>query len=637
MPTLLLSSADLTRGFDRGPLFEHLHLEVHSGERIGLVGPNGCGKSTLLKTLSGGEPPDSGFVTRHAGARVAMLEQQPSFSVGTTLREEASSALDELLNAQAELEQVAIELASLVDDSQRPALEARYDRLHTLLAHNDAFHLEHRVEAVLQGLGFHPREMDRDVETFSGGQKNRLLLARLLLAAPDVMLLDEPTNHLDIATVSWLEGHLLNQPQGMVIVSHDRAFLDRVANRIVEIGPGGLESYPGNFTQYWRLRRERHELALKAYERQREEIIRQEEYIRRVNYGQLHKQAASRQTQLDKIERLGRPVLREGPRIAFGEAGHTGETVLEAVELGKKYATTLFRKLSFQVRRGSRIGVVGPNGCGKSTLLKILLGEEKPDAGVVRVGAHVKVGYYDQQLACLPTGCSLADAVRPPDQPTYPEQKVRDLLGSFGLLGAQVNQMVDDLSGGEKSRVALAGLAARGVNTLVLDEPTNHLDLWACDSLEEALKGFEGTVLVVSHDRWFLNRVTEMLIVFTAPGEVEVVHGNWDLYERLVATRAAASRGDTSRDTVTTPRSEVADPAAKRKRKFPFRKVEEIEADIDKYEEEKLDMEAALEDPETYRDGRRALEVQEKLADAQEMLARLYAHWEEAMELNPKK
>ncbi len=644
MPSLLLSATELSRGFDRGPLFEHLNLEVFSGERIGLVGPNGCGKTTLMKTLAFEEEPDRGSVNRHAGARVAMLEQVPRFKPDTTLREEASSALEELLAAQTELEQVAIELSALTDDNQRPALEARYDRLHALLAHNGAFTIEHRVEGILHGLGFPDSELDRAVETFSGGQKNRLLLARLLLSAPDVMLLDEPTNHLDIATVNWLESYLLNQPQGMIIISHDRAFLDRVANRIIEIGPRGLESYPGNFTHYWRLRRERHEQALKAFEKQQEEIDRQVDYIRRVNYGQLHKQAASRQKQLDKMDRLDRPVLHEGPRIRFGEAGHTGETVLEGVDLTKKYSAPLFKKLSFQIRRGSRIGIVGPNGCGKSTLLKILLGQENADSGEVRTGAHVKVGYYDQQLACLPTGKTLAEAVRPPDQPTYPEQRVRDLLGSFGLEGAQVNQKVDELSGGEKSRVAMAALAARDINTLVLDEPTNHLDLWACDSLEEALRGFPGTVLVVSHDRWFLNRVTDMLIVFNGKGDVEVVHGNWDIYERLVASRVAAAAEKEDRKAAGRPQSSStaqggsapATEAPKRKRKYPFRKVPDIEADIDTFEEQKLDLEAALEDPETYRDGRRALEVQEKLADAQTKLAQLYDHWEEAMELNPK-
>ena len=646
MPSLLLSATELSRGFDRGPLFEHLHLEVFSGERIGLVGPNGCGKTTLLKTLAGLEEPDRGSVNRHAGARVAMLEQVPRFSPGTTLREEARSALEELLAAQTELEQVATQLAHLTDETQRKTLEARYDRLHEQLAHNDAFTVEHRVEGILHGLGFPDGDLDRAVDTFSGGQKNRLLLARLLLAAPDVMLLDEPTNHLDIATVNWLESYLLGQPQGMLLISHDRAFLDRVATRIIEIGPRGLESYPGNFTHYWRLRRERHEMALKAYEKQQEEIERQEDYIRRVNYGQLHKQAASRQKQLDKLERLDRPVLHEGPRIRFGEAGHTGETVLEAVNLSKKYSTPLFTRLSFQIRRGSRIGIVGPNGCGKSTLLKILLGHEQADSGEVRTGAHVKVGYYDQQLACLPAGKTLADAVRPPDQPTYPEQRVRDLLGAFGLEGAQVHQKVDELSGGEKSRVAMAALAARDINTLVLDEPTNHLDLWACDSLEEALRGFPGTVLVVSHDRWFLNRVTDMLIVFDGKGDVEVVHGNWDLYERLVASRTAAAQEKDERKaaarSASTPApatlnagNGAAEPS-KRKRKYPFRKVTDIEADIDRYEEQKLDLEAALEDPETYRDGRKALEVQEKLADAQEKLTQLYDHWEEAMELNPK-
>ena len=355
MPTLLLSARDLSRGFDRDPLFEGIGLEVYAGERVGIVGPNGCGKSTLLKILACRDRPDTGDVDLHAGARSALLSQQPDFTPGATLIEEARGALGEVLAAQAELEKAAHDMAHAEDPAARDQATARFDRLHALLDAGDAFAVEHQVERVLVGLGFGPESFDRPVSTFSGGQINRLMLAKLLLARPDVLLLDEPTNHLDIATLRWLEDHLLGLPQGMLIVSHDRAFLDRVANRIIELSSRGIENYPGNFSHYWRLRRERHEAALKAYEAQQEEIARQVDYIRRVNYGQLHKQAASRQKQLDKIERLDKPVLVSGPSIAFGaEVARTGDNVIDATGLSKAFDKPLFKGLSLQVQRGRR-------------------------------------------------------------------------------------------------------------------------------------------------------------------------------------------------------------------------------------------------------------------------------------------
>jgi ATP-binding cassette subfamily F protein 3 len=619
MPTLLLSARDLSRGFDRDPLFQGIGLEVFAGERVGIVGPNGCGKSTLLKILAGRDRPDTGDVDLHAGARSALLSQQPDFTPGATLIEEARGALGEVLAAQAELEKAAHDMAHAEDPAARAQASARFDRLHALLDAGGAFAVEHQVERVLVGLGFGPEAFDRPVSTFSGGQINRLMLAKLLLARPDVLLLDEPTNHLDIATLRWLEDYLLGLPQGMLIVSHDRAFLDRVANRVIELSSRGIENYPGNFSHYWRLRRERHETALKAYEAQQEEIARQEDYIRRVNYGQLHKQAASRQKQLDKIERLDKPVLVSGPSIATG--------------LSKAFDKPLFKGLSLQVQRGKRVGIVGPNGSGKTTMLRIILGQEPADRGEVRLGAHVKIGYYDQHLHCLDPEKSVLDSIRIEDGPRLTEQELRNILGSFGIDGEMIGQKVAGLSGGEKSRVALAAIAARGVNVLILDEPTNHLDLWACESLEEALRGFAGTVLVVSHDRWFLNRVTEMLVVLDGAGRAEVVHGNWELYERLLASRAADAQPQAAKSAPAKATPTRSEPV-RRKRQFPYRKVEEIEADIEEAEEERDELARLLEQPETYRDGRKAKEVQEGLEAVKATLDRLYLHWEEASEMN---
>ena len=321
---LLLSCSHLSRAFDRGPLFDDVSFELFHGERVGFVGPNGAGKTTLMRILAGEDSPDAGEVRLHAGAKAMLLEQHQEFAAGRTLFDEAKSAFAELLRAQEEMIRAADLLSHTSDPIEQKSLAARYERLTELLHHNDAYTLDHKVETVLGGLGFRPADNDREAHTFSGGQQRRLLLAKLLLASPDVMLLDEPSNHLDIDTVRWLENYLVQQSQAMLIVSHDRYFLNKVVTKIFELHERNIASYPGNYKQYVRLRDERYEQRLKEYEAQKEYIEKQEEYIRRVHYGQLAKQAQSRQKKLDKIERVERPTRVESPRMHFGEVGASG-------------------------------------------------------------------------------------------------------------------------------------------------------------------------------------------------------------------------------------------------------------------------------------------------------------------------
>jgi ATP-binding cassette subfamily F protein 3 len=634
---LLLSCFGLTRGFDEGPLFENVGFELQAGERVGLVGPNGVGKTTLLRILAGLDRPDDGEVRLHAGARIALLRQQPEFAAGRALFAEAKSALDELLAAHDDMIRTAEALARATDEAERKSLAARYDRLNELLRHHDAYNVDHHVEQVLDGLGFDAQDYERPVETFSGGQHSRLMLAKLLLASPDVMLLDEPSNHLDVDTTRWLEDYLAKQSEAMLIVSHDRYFLDRVVTKVFELSSQRLASYPGNFKQYWRLRQERYEQELKAWQAQREYIEKQEEYIRRVHYGQLHKQAASRQKALDRLERVERPTLIESPAMHFGAVRRSGDVVLEVEGLAKAYDRPLFDDLTFSLPRGRRLGIMGPNGSGKTTLLRILLCEEEPDCGTVKRGHLVQLGYYDQQLKTLPADKPVIRAVWPDADPNAEEQGMRDLLGRFGLTGDQVFQKVGELSGGEKSRAALARLVAEGVNVLVLDEPTNHLDLWACDALERALLEFDGTVIVVSHDRYFLNRVVDLLLVLDGRGNVQVIHGNYDTYELMRAQQEAAGAQAPKKKTAEPPRADAAGavPArARRKRKYPYRKVEDIEGDIALAETELQQLEERMASPELYRDGERVKQTTRAFEEAKARLQQLYEHWEEAVELN---
>jgi ATP-binding cassette subfamily F protein 3 len=638
---ILLSCSRLARGFDEGPLFADIGFELSSGERVGLVGPNGVGKTTLLRLLAGLDRPDDGEVRLHAGARAALLRQQPEFAPGRTLFDEARSALEELVAAHDDMVRTAEALARATADAERKALAARYDRLNELLRHHDAYNVDHRVEHVLDGLGFRPEDYGRAVETFSGGQQSRLMLAKLLLAAPDVLLLDEPSNHLDIAATRWLEEYLARQSEAMLVVSHDRYFLDRVVTKVFELNGGRLTAYPGNYQAYWRLRQQRYEQELKAWQAQQEYIAKQEDYIRRVHYGQLHKQAQSRRKALERLERVERPALVEAPRMHFGAVRRSGDVVLQVDDLAKAYDRPLFTGLSFTLERGRRLGILGPNGSGKTTLLRLLMGEEAPDAGSVQRGHLVEFGYYDQHLKALPEDRPVIRAVWPDADPEASEQGLRDLLGRFGLSGDQVYQRVADLSGGERSRAALARLVALGVNVLVLDEPTNHLDLWACDALEQALLEFEGTVLVVSHDRYFLNRVADLLIVLEGDGQARVIHGNYDTYERLRATQESAAPANAKRKEEAAPKPVPAAtanhvPAAprRRKRRFPFRKVEDLEAEIGTTEVRLRDLEQRLASPELYRDGERVKETMRAFEETKVRLQQLYEHWEEAVELS---
>jgi ATP-binding cassette subfamily F protein 3 len=634
---LLLSCSHLSRGFNEGPLFEDLGFELFAGERVGLVGPNGVGKTTLLRLLACLDQPDTGQVRLHAGARVALLRQQPFFDPGRTLFDEARSALDELVSAHDDMIRTAEALAHAPDEAARQSLAARYERLNEMLRHHDAYNVDHRVEQVLEGLGFREADYPRPVDTFSGGQQSRLMLAKLLLAAPDVMLLDEPSNHLDIAATRWLEDYLVKQPEGMLIVSHDRYFLDRVVTKVFEMAGGRINSYPGNYKQYWRLRQERYEQQLKAWQAQQEYVEKQEEYIRRVHYGQLHKQAQSRRKALDRLERVDRPTMVTSPHMHFGAVRRAGDIILEAEGITKGYDRPLFEGLNFSLRRGQRLGIMGPNGSGKTTLLRVLMGEEEPDAGTVRRGHLVEFGYYDQHLQTLPDDQQVIRAVWPEESSEVKDQDVRNLLSRFGLTGDQAYQRVGELSGGERSRAALAKLVAAGVNVLVLDEPTNHLDLWACDALEQALLDFEGTAIVVSHDRYFLNRVVDVLIALEGDGRAQVIHGNYDTYERMRQMQEEAAREAASRKPAGDGKKMAAAPEAapvKRKRRFPYRKLEDLEADILTAETRLREVEQLLASPDLYRDGERVKETTRSFEEIKERLKQLYEHWEEAVELS---
>ncbi|MCA1686453.1 MAG: ATP-binding cassette domain-containing protein, partial [Planctomycetia bacterium] len=502
---IVISASGLGRQYAGDPIFQDLKFEVRAGERIGLVGPNGAGKTTLMKLLAGYEQPDYGSLYVRQSIRVSLLRQQPEFTPDQTLMTVARSGLASLLDLQREMEEAAQEMSEAEDDDERARATKRYGELHDRIQHQDAYSVEHRVEEILSGLGFPTADFDRPARTFSGGQQSRMMLAKLLLESPDVMLLDEPSNHLDIETTAWLETYLARQLVAMVVVSHDRYFLDKVVTKVWELHEGKIDAYPGNYSQYWRLRTEKSKVLDRQAERQADKIADLEAYIRKYGAGQRAKQAKDREKKLERIERV--ETMREivGPVMGFDEVERAGDIVIEGRELTKSYDKPLFKDFNVAIQRGQCVGVMGPNGSGKSTLIKTLIGREKADRGEVRLGHKVQIGYHDQGLESLAPETPVIRAVWPEDDPDWVQGDVRDLLARFGLGGEIVFQTVGQLSGGEKAKAALARLCATGANLLVMDEPTNHLDIWSCEALERSIKEFEGTVLVVTHDRYFLN------------------------------------------------------------------------------------------------------------------------------------
>ncbi|HLJ09739.1 MAG TPA: ABC-F family ATP-binding cassette domain-containing protein, partial [Planctomycetaceae bacterium] len=449
---LLLSVKNVVRQFDVEPVLAGVDFEVRTGEKIGLVGPNGAGKTTLLKILAGLDHADSGEFILHSSAQVALLEQAAQFADERTLLDEAKLGLAPLYALQDEAERVARAIGSQGDSQAGEKLQRRYDALQHELSRHSAYNIDHRVDEVLLGLGFERGEYDRPITQFSGGQQNRVLLARLLLAAPDLMLLDEPTNHLDIAATEWLEDFLAHCEQAILVVSHDRYFLDRVTNRTLELNAGTTADFPGNFSTYWKLKEEAAEVENRAWEKQQAFIEKTEDFIRRNFYGQNHAQAHDREKKLARLERIERRRQIVAPAMSFGKPKRTGDWVIEATDLSKGFDRPLFQDVSLQVLRGDRVGLFGPNGCGKTTLLRTLLGELPPDAGTVRFGTNVEIAYYDQQLASVDPDLDVIDAVRPANDPALLPAAVRDLVARFGLKGDIVFQKVGSLSGGEKSK-----------------------------------------------------------------------------------------------------------------------------------------------------------------------------------------
>lgn len=547
----LVTANDVTVVYGAQDVFDDISFSLSDDACIALIGPNGSGKSSLLRCIAGREPPFAGTITRRSSIAIGYLPQEPDIPGERTLFDEMRAVFIDLQEQADELRRLEHAMADGADGNE--GMLARYGRLQEAFERAGGYTYESKIRRVLGGLGFSEEDSSRPVEQLSGGEQTRALLARLLLQEPDLLLLDEPTNHLDIQTIEWLEEYLREWAGAMVIVAHDRAFLDALADEVWELFAGRLEQYPGNYTTYRELRDERLTRRRKEYEKQQAFIEKEKEYIRRNIAGQNTKQAQGRRTRLQRMERLERPHTYEPPSFVLESSGRSGEVVLGLydVTVGYTPAEPLFTcEGAFEIRRGECVALVGRNGVGKTTLLKTALGTLPPIAGEVHIGSNVNVGYFSQTHAELDPDKTILDQVM--DTTGVLRDDARDFLGRYHFSGDDVFKRIGDVSGGERARTALAILALQDVNVLILDEPTNHLDIQSQEALQETLTEFGGTMLLVTHDRYLIRGIDSRVWAIThvasenEGGELLDFPAGYDAYHDWIAAQREEQRAQTA-------------------------------------------------------------------------------------------
>lgn len=622
-------------------LLDGVSFLINKKDRIGLTGRNGAGKSTTLKMLAGQQAPTEGSITMASDVKIGYLPQTKVYTDGNTVRQEAEKAFADLFALKEEVERLNLELSAR-EDYESPAYMKLLERIHEkteLLAIRGEGNIEREVEVVLKGLGFRSEDLERNCEEFSGGWRMRIELAKILLARPDIFLLDEPTNHLDIESITWLESFLQNYPGAVVLVSHDRAFLDNVTTRTIEISLGKAYDYKVPYTRFEELRKERIEQQMRAYQNQQKQIKDTEEFIERFRYKATKSvQVQSRIKQLEKIERIeveeedtARITVRFQPAVRPGELVVTGKT------LRKAYGEHLvLDDVGFEIKRGEKVAFVGKNGEGKSTLVKMIMGEI-PFEGELKIGHNVHIGYFAQNQADLLEGeLSVLDTV---DQVAEGEirKKIRDILGAFLFSGEDVEKKVKVLSGGERTRLAMVRLLLEPYNVLILDEPTNHLDMRTKEILKEALKKFEGTVIVVSHDRDFLTGLADKVYEFAHRNMKEYLGGVTDFLE---AKKISCFREyEQLHKPQGQPQAAAAPPAAKESkmsfegRKQLNREIKKAEQAVEKTEQQITTLEAQVAEMEQQMAaGSVSEELLGKYSSARQALEEAMEEWTKATE-----
>ena len=632
---MLLQINNLSKSFGAEPILSNIKLEVKTKEKVAIVGKNGAGKSTLLKIIAGEIPYDSGEIIIPKHVTIGYLAQQTQIQSEKTIWEEMLSVFEPVKKLENELRDLERKMADknlLENETAYKKLLQEYDKLQLEFQEKGGYRYEADIRSVLHGLKFHQFDYATTrISTLSGGQKTRLALAKLLLTKPDLLILDEPTNHLDLETLSWLEQYLYSYEGAVIIVSHDRYFLDKIVSIVYELSNHKITKYHGNYSRYVVEKQKRLEAELKEYEKQQEFIKRTEEFIQKnIARASTTKRAQSRKKMLEKIVPLEKPIEKEKTAaIAFHAAKKSGNIVLTANDLSVAYnGKTIFQHVNLHVTNGERLAIIGPNGIGKSTLLKAIT-KQIPYNGTVEHGANVTIGYYDQEQENLtPTKTVLQELWD--EFPSMLEKDVRSVLGQFLFSGDDVFKLVSSLSGGEKSRLALAKLMLKEANLLILDEPTNHLDLDSKEMLESALLDYSGTIIFVSHDRFFINRLATKVIELSPNGTTEYL-GNYDYYIEK------KSMQDSTTETTERKKDEAnhdylqAKEKARLERKLK-RQLQEIESQIEQLENEIHALESQLLTPEVYEDYEKALEINGEIEKKKTKLEQLYEKWEQLQE-----
>ncbi len=637
---IVLSANNLTKTYGTDVIIDKASFHLNAGDKVGIIGRNGAGKTTLLNMLTGKLPCDEGEFFVSQNTKIGYLKQRDNFSGEGTVIEEIEGIFAGLKELEKEIARLSGDVARNPHDSR---LIDRLDALHHRFEREGGYTYKSEIIGILNSMAFDESFYNKKISSLSGGERTRLALAALLLEKPDILFLDEPTNHLDIGTLKWLEQYLEAYRGTIMVVSHDRYFLDRTVNRIFEVENHKVYSYQGKYSDYAAQKKIRRETELRAYNNQQKEIARQEEMIRKMKqHGTEHlaKRAASREKRLDMIERIERPESEMGKmKIHFKENFPSGGDVIIAENLEKGFGRgaerrELFRGVNLDIKRGERICILGPNGIGKTTLLRVILGELSPDAGYLKIGHNVAFGYYDQGQLLLSDSNTVLEELKESYR-LYTDTEMRGILGRFLFRGEDVFLPVGSLSGGEKARLSLLKLMLSGANTLILDEPTNHLDIESKEVFEEALLEFPGTVIVVSHDRYFLQRIPTRILELTPEGAVEYL-GKYDYYLEKKSEGISGKKyfSKASGKTGKAPANSAEERRLKKEREAELRRrarlSEKLETEISELEDEISKIEQELCKPENMTDYEKLTELGKRREAAEARLTEAYDEWEKA-------
>lgn len=622
---IILQAQDLTKRFNGINIFSKVNLSIQEKSRIALVGRNGAGKSTLVKMIIGEQSIDGGQITTKKNLTIGYLAQDTGLDSDKGIYEEMSSVFAKLKEQETKIHELEAQISTLDPKSDRfHQISATYDTVRANFEQHNGYGYDAEIRGVLHGFGFDKDQYDKPINELSGGQKTQLALAKLLLEKPELLILDEPTNHLDVETITWLESYIQNYSGSLLIISHDRYFLDRIVNEVYDLANGTLRHYAGNYTQYTQKKQQEISLRWKEYEKQQAEISKLQTFVdKNIVRASTTKQAQARRKQLERMNRIEKPTSDgKSVRFTFSPKSKSGNNILKVTDAAVGYTKILSEPVNLDVKRNQAIAIVGPNGVGKSTLLKSILGIIPFLKGSAQFGTGVDTGYYDQEQASLHPSKTVLGEVWD-DHPTTAEGDIRSVLGSFLFSGDDVAKMVHDLSGGEKARLLLTKLAMQHNNFLILDEPTNHLDIDSREVLEKALNGFDGTILFVSHDRYFINKVASSVVELSQRGTTLYL-GDYDYYvdkkdEQLAIKKHEQEKQGTAQlaaqaTTSTTDKKnyEVNKQNQKEVRKLN-REVTDLESQLDELSKSKNNIESQMAQPEVFNDLDKASDLQKKL------------------------